>query len=96
MPLAVRNATFAYKKESCPLNAFVMENVVEENDAQTVNKQALNIIYANLVKRVREHYGRASRRCPSEKKLESYFEERWGAMGDVNDGERGWETVGWR
>ena len=96
MPKVVREATFSYKKESCPLNSFIIENVLEDKEAQLADKEELAILFMNLVHRVREQYTRSNKRCPSQKILGTYFEKRWGGMVDLDDGEKGWNTVGWR
>ena len=47
-----------------------------------------------LVEKVRQHYRDATKRCPSQKKLEAWFEGTWGKMNALERG-RGWEQRVW-
>ena len=99
MPAAVRNATHGYRKDSCPLNCFVHENLIEEGgeeQAQDPKEEVLYVAFLHLVQRIREHYSGISPRCPSQETLEHYFSKRWGGMTQLQEGEQGWTSVSWR
>jgi P4 family phage/plasmid primase-like protien len=90
-PPAVLRATGSYRRESCPLIAFCDDNIGAVDPQNT--KQDV-VMFKYLVEKVRQHYQGMSKRCPSQKKLEGWFEKRWGAMEDLDVG-RGWESRVW-
>ena len=87
-PPAVLRSTSTYRKESCPLTAFCDENIQEAE--QNMAKKQECVQFNVLVEKVRQHYRDATKRCPSQKKLEAWFEGKWGEMNALERG-RGWE-----
>jgi hypothetical protein len=59
------------------------------------SKEGNNIQFNVLIERLRAHHRALMKRCPSQKKLEAWFEKEWGARTQLLSGKQGWKDKAW-